>query len=134
MLKRLIIFTVLLLGLATVIFIAQKWYLESIDEKLSYSINAIYLFHFLAFLIIVVSVELLSKRLPDQVGYFYLASVFVKIGLFVLVFKDTLFADSPMNFLERISIVIPFFMFLVFEAIYCGRLMNAVDNESNSKG
>lgn len=134
MLKRLLAFTILMLGLATAIFFTQKWYLESIEETLSYSINAIYLFHFLAYIVIVLSVELLSKRLPDQVGYFYLASVFVKIGLFVLVFKDTLFADSPMNFLERISIVIPFFMFLVFEAIYCGRLMNAVDNESNSKG
>jgi hypothetical protein len=132
MFKRLIIFTLLSVGIATAILFAQKWYIGSVDETLTYSINSIYLFHFVAFIVIVVSVELLSKRLPDQVGYFYLASVFVKIGLFVLVFKGTIFSDAPMSFLERISIIIPFFMFLVLEAIYSGRLMNAADNESNS--
>ncbi|SMG21213.1 hypothetical protein SAMN05661096_01161 [Marivirga sericea] len=134
MFKRLIIFTLLSVGLASAILFIQKWYISSIDETLTYSINSIYLFHFIAFIIIVLSVELLSQRLPDQVGYFYLASVFVKIGLFVLVFKDTIFASSPLNFLERISIIIPFFMFLVLEAIYSGRLMNAANNESDSKG
>jgi hypothetical protein len=133
MFKRLIIFTLLCIGIAIAVLFVQKWYLGSIDETLSYSIDSIYLFHFIAFIVIVLSVELLSKRLPDQVGYFYLASVFVKIGLFVLVFKDTIFSDSPMSLLERISIIIPFFMFLVLEAIYSGRLMNEVDNESNSE-
>ncbi|WP_375579938.1 DUF6168 family protein [Marivirga tractuosa] len=134
MLKRLIISTLFSVAIATAVLFTQKWYIDSVNEALSYSINSIYLFHFIAFIAIIFSIELLSKKLPDQVGYFYLASVFVKIGLFVLVFKDTLFSDSPLNFLERISIIIPFFMFLVMEAIYSGRLMNAVDNESNSKG
>lgn len=125
MIKRLILFTIAIVILATSVLLIQKWYISSQGENLSYSLNAIYIFHFIAYLIIVVVVELLSKKLPNQVGFFYLASVFIKIGFFVLIFKDAIFAENPMNFLERISIIIPFFMFLVFEAIYSGKLMNA---------
>ncbi|ADR22544.1 hypothetical protein MATR_36100 [Marivirga tractuosa] len=125
MIKRLVIFTIAIMVIATSVLFCQKWYISSQAESLSYSLNAIYIFHFIAYLIIVVAVELLSKKLPNQVGFFYLASVFIKIGFFVLIFKDAIFAEIAMNFLERISIIIPFFMFLVFEAIYSGRLMNA---------
>jgi CDP-diglyceride synthetase len=125
MIKRLVFFTLAIAVLATSVLFSQKWYISSQNESLSYSLNAIYYFHFVAYLIIVVSVEFLSKKMPNQVGFFYLASVFIKIGFFVLIFKDTIFAENAMNFLERISIIIPFFMFLIFEAIYSGKLMNA---------
>jgi hypothetical protein len=125
MIKRLIIFTLAIVVLATSMLLVQKWYISSQGESLTYSLNAIYYFHFAAYLIIVLAVELLSKKMPTQVGFFYLASVFIKIGFFVLLFKDVIFSESPMSFLGRISIIIPFFMFLVFEAIYSGKLMNA---------
>ncbi len=124
MIKRLLFFTLAIVVLAISVLFLQNWYISTQEESLSYSLNSIYYFHFAAYLIIVVAVELLSKKLPNQVGFFYLASVFIKIGFFVLIFKDTIFAENPMNFLERISIIIPFFMFLIFEAIYSGRLMN----------
>ena len=127
MYKRFILFALLSIALAISALFVQKWYITNQNEVLTYSLDSVYIFHFISFVFIIGSVELLSKKLPDQVGYFYLASIFVKIGLFVLLFKDTIFSDSPMNFLERISIIIPFFMFLVFEAIYSGRLMNAKD-------
>jgi hypothetical protein len=125
MIKRLIFFTIAIIVLATSVLLIQKWYVSSEGESLSYSLNAIYYFHFAAYLIIVVAVELLNKKLPNQVGFFYLASVFIKIGFFVLLFKGAIFSESPMSLLERVYIIIPFFMFLVFEAIYSGKLMNA---------
>lgn len=111
MIKRILFFTIAIVVLATSVLFIQKWYISSQAESLTYSLTAIYIFHFIAYLIIVVSVELLSKKLPNQVGFFYLASVFIKIGFFVLIFKDAIFAENPMNFLERISIIIPFLCF-----------------------
>ena len=125
MTKRLLFFTTAIVVLATSVLFVQKWYISSVGESLSYSLNSIYYFHFAAYLIIVLAVELLNKRMPNQVGFFYLASVFIKIGFFMLLFKDVIFAENPMGFLERISIIIPFFMFLIFEAVYSGKLMNA---------
>jgi hypothetical protein len=72
-------------------------------------------------------VELLSAKLPNQVGYIYLSSVFVKIGIFVLVFKSIIFSIEVLPMSERISIVIPMFIFLIIEAIYSGRIMNAIN-------
>jgi len=125
MTKRLLFFTTAIVVLATSVLFVQKWYISSVGESLSYSLNSIYYFHFAAYLIIVLAVELLNKKMPNQVGFFYLASVFIKIGFFMLLFKDVIFAENPMGFLERISIIIPFFMFLIFEAVYSGKLMNA---------
>jgi len=125
MTKRLLFFTTAIVVLATSVLFVQKWYISSVGESLSYSLNSIYYFHFAAYLIIVLAVELLNKRMPNQVGFFYLASVFIKIGFFMLLFKDVIFAENPMGFLERISIIIPFLMFLIFEAVYSGKLMNA---------
>ncbi|MTI20137.1 hypothetical protein E1176_03820 [Fulvivirga sp. RKSG066] len=84
-----------------------------------------YVFHFVSYLVICLSIEALFKKLPSQVGYAYLASVFIKIGVFVLVFKSTIFGLEAMTMPERLSIVIPMFIFLIFEATYCGRLMNS---------
>lgn len=129
MFKRFIVFTLITVALAVTTLLIQKWYISNQEQDLSYSLNSVYTFHFVVFIFIIGAVELLSKKLPDQVGYFYLASIFVKIGLFVLVFKNTVFSDTPLNLLERISIIIPFFMFLVLEAIYSGRIMNEHDNK-----
>jgi hypothetical protein len=125
MTKRLLFFTTAIVVLATSVLFVQKWYISSVGESLSYSLSSIYYFHFAAYLIIVLAVELLNKKMPNQVGFFYLASVFIKIGFFMLLFKDVIFAENQMDFLERISIIIPFFMFLIFEAVYSGKLMNA---------
>jgi len=124
MLKKLIYYSLPVVILAISVLFIQQSYIEAQDEILPYSLYSIYVFHFIAYLIIVIGIEFLSKKLPNQVGFFYLASVFIKIGFFVLIFKDSIFAEDPMSFLGRISIIIPFFMFLIFEAIYSGKLMN----------
>ncbi|ELR69897.1 hypothetical protein C900_04600 [Fulvivirga imtechensis AK7] len=95
------------------------------DQTLAFSLVAMYLFHFISYVIICLSVEYLNAKLPSQVGYAYLASVFIKIGVFVLVFKSTIVGAEDLTLVERLYIIIPMFLFLVLEAIYCGRLMNA---------
>ncbi|MBL6449927.1 hypothetical protein JMN32_26680 [Fulvivirga sp. 29W222] len=94
-------------------------------EEMAFSLLGMYIFHFSAYFIICLSVELLYTRLPSQVGYAYLASVFIKIGVFVLVFKSAIFGAEDLSMAERLSIVVPMFLFLIFEATYCGRLMNS---------
>ncbi|MTI25553.1 hypothetical protein E1163_11415 [Fulvivirga kasyanovii] len=94
-------------------------------EEMTFSLSGMYIFHFIAYFVICLSVELLNTRLPSQVGYAYLASVFIKIGVFVLIFKSAIFGANELNMTERLSVVVPMFVFLIFEAIYCGRLMNS---------
>lgn len=125
MIKRFLSFTLLVLILSVALYFCQHYLLNSQEQKLAFSLTNMYLFHFISYVIICLSVEFLNTKLPSQVGYAYLASVFIKIGVFVLVFKSTILRAEDLSMAERLSIVAPMFLFLVLEAIYCGRLMNA---------
>ena len=125
MIKRFFSFTILVLILSVALYVAQHYLLNPLEQKLTFSLEGMYLFHFISYVIICLSVEYLNTKLPSQVGYAYLASVFIKIGVFVLVFKSTIFNAEILSMAERLSIIVPMFLFLVLEAIYCGRLMNA---------
>lgn len=124
MIKKLVLFALAVGILMTSVFFLQEWFISFRGKTLSYSLLSIYYFHFVAFVIIVGSVGLLSNIVPNQVGFVFLAGIFVKIGFFVMIFNDTVFGDIPLEMHERIAIIIPFFMFLVAEALYSGMIMN----------
>lgn len=125
MIKRFLSFTLLVVMITVILYVVHIYALDYVGQETAFSLMGMYTFHFVAYLIICLSVEYLYTRLPSQVGYAYLASVFIKIGVFVLVFKSTIFGAEELNMAERLSIVVPMFLFLVFEATYCGRLMNS---------
>ena len=55
--------------------------------------------------------ELVYLALPAQVGYAFLASVFLKMGFFVLIFKNSLFGEVELAMFERVSLIVPLFSF-----------------------
>lgn len=111
--------------ITVILYVTHIYLLDYAGEEMTFSLLGMYIFHFVAYFVICLSVELLYTRLPSQVGYAYLASVFIKIGIFVLIFKSAIFGANELNMTERLSVVVPMFVFLIFEAIYCGRLMNS---------
>lgn len=123
MMKRYLSFALIVLLLTAVGYTTQ--YYITAEANIALPIFKMYVFHLAACLIICLLIELLSVQLPTQVGYAYLASIFVKIGIFVLLFKPVLFGGSNLSMPEKLSIVIPLFLFLTLEAYYCGRLMGS---------
>jgi len=124
MTKRLLSFALGITILSVLLYLGHSFLLAHFGESISFALRSVYYFNALACVIICICVELLFTRLPSQVGYAYLASIFIKIGLFVLIFKNTLFPDGEFPMSERLSIVVPMMVFLIVEAVYCGRLMN----------
>jgi hypothetical protein len=68
---------------------------------------------------------MVSWKLPSQAGYAYLASMFLKIGFFVMIFQSTIFSDIELEKFERVSLIIPLFLFLIIEAVAVSRLLNS---------
>lgn len=94
-------------------------------ETLSFSLFSVYLFHFIAAIIVYISVEIVADKLPNQAGYAYLTLMFFKIGAFVLIFQSSVFANENLTQMERIGLVIPLFLFLITEAIAVSKLLNS---------
>lgn len=126
MIKRFTQFTAITLLLAMLLYVVQQFFIGRSGNEISYELWGVYLFLIISYVLIVLGVEFLSRKMPNQVGFFYLASVFVKIGFFILTFSNVLFAEVELTLPERIHLIVPFMLFLIVEAVYSGKLMNMV--------
>lgn len=125
MIKRILFFTVTAVVLYLISYYTNAYVLSSKEITTSFSLHSVYLFHVAAAIIVYSIIELVAEKLPNQAGYAYLASIFLKIGFFVLIFQDTIFTNDNLTKPERISLVIPLFLFLITEAIGVSKLLNS---------
>lgn len=124
MIKRILYLIVTVIILFLVSYSAHDYVLTLKEIKLPYSLLSIYIFHVIATIIIYVSLEFLADNLPNEAGYGYLAFMLLKIGFFLLIFQDTVFGEDKLVKLEKVSLVIPLFIFLATEAIVVSKLLN----------
>ena len=124
MIKRILVFLAAIFIVFAVSYFTHDYVLQLKEVSLSYSLFSVYLFHVVSVVIVYAIVELVAYKLINQAGYAYLVSVFLKIGFFVLIFKTSVFANEALTKPERISLVIPLFLFLISEAIAVSKLLN----------
>lgn len=125
MTKRILYFLAAIFVVFSVSYFPHNYILQSKNIALSYSLFSVYLFHLISAIIVYGIVELVASKLVNQAGYAYLASVFLKIGFFVLIFKASVFANEELTKPERFSLIIPLFLFLISEAIAVSKLLNS---------
>ncbi len=124
MIKRLMFFLASMAVLFIGAFMLHTYGVNTGEYELVFSLLGVYSFHFVAAIIVYTIVEVTANKLPTQAGYAYLASIFLKIGFFVLIFQATVFTETPLTKVERISLVIPLFLFLIAEAVFVSKLLN----------
>ncbi len=121
MIKRIIVVTLLMLLAFT---ISYSIHVNVLTKNLSFSLLGVYLFHTIGAFFVYSVVEVVSSKLPNQVGYAYLMMVFLKIGAFILLFQTEVFVKDALSQAERISLVVPLFLFLIAEALAVGKRLN----------
>lgn len=125
MIKRVLYFIVAIILLFLISYNGHDYILNLREIELSYSLFSVYSFHVIATIIVYVSLEILADNLPNEAGYGYLALMLLKIGFFLLIFQDAVFPEEKLIKLERVSLVIPLFLFLTTEAIVVSKLLNS---------
>lgn len=125
--KRILVFTVIVILLFLVSYFTNQYLVETNNSVLQFPLLNVYLFLAIATLVIYVLIELVIKHLPNESGYLYLALTMVKMGIFVLLFQESIFSEQPLSKSDKFSLVIPFFIFLLAEAIAVAKLLNAKD-------
>ncbi|AUS05088.1 DUF6168 family protein [Pseudotamlana carrageenivorans] len=121
MIKRILVFTLCILLLFAISLSVHSYF---ISQPIAFQLWQVYLYHAVAALIVYVSIEGVSRTLPNQAGYAYLALMLFKIGIFVFVFKDSVFENEALTRTERVALVVPLFLFLTAEAIGVAKLLN----------
>ena len=121
LLKYILVFTLLFFGGSYL----HSFFLEQIHKSISFSIEKIYLFHFIFSLLICVLFLLLtkSKKFKDQLGFLYLATLLLKLFFFLILFQNIVFSEVALLKIERISLLIPVILFLSFEVFYISKIL-----------
>lgn len=125
MIKRIIGYLLIACCVFAIAFIIHDYSLNMKELYLSYSLLSVYLFNFIASMVIYTAIEVLAEKLPSQAGYGFLACVFLKIGFFVVLFQDTVFSEVRLEMYQRLSLIVPFFMFIIMESIAISKLLNS---------
>lgn len=121
MIKRVLTVFIICMLIAICACIINK---QLLDTTTRFSIDAVYSFHAIATFTIYLTVNLVYKNLPNQAGYVYLISVFIKMGVFVLLFNTSVFALDALTKPEKTTLIIPLFLFLFTEAFLITKLLN----------
>lgn len=122
--KRIIKFSLIALILFAITYSVNLILLEKSDLETHLPVLGMYLYHSISGLIVYILIEVVFSRMPDQTGFAFLASVFLKIGFFILIFSSYIYSDSALLVQDKLTIVIPFFTFLLLEAFFSFKLLN----------
>ena len=124
--KRLIVFFITILILFLAVYFPHAYIIRGVagDYPVMFQM---YLFHALSSIIVYVFIELVFSKIPDQTGFAFLASVFIKVGFFMLFFSGYVYKDQPLEVFEKMAIVTPFFLFLITESIFSFKLLNKAE-------
>ncbi len=121
MIRRIFVFALCAALLFAIAFFVHNHFVDIQSFKLW----QVYVFHAVASFVIYASVEFMSDFRPSQAGYVYLTFTFVKLGLFVLVFKNEVFENDVLTMVDRVALVVPLFLFLTLEAVGVSKLLNS---------
>ena len=124
MIKRILIYFLIAGMLFSLSFSINSYLLKEFNVVSSFSLFSVYLFHVIASLIVYGMIELAAKYMPDQAGFAYLIGVFVKMGFFMILFGSVVFGELELQKIERLSLIVPLFLYLITEAIASAKLLN----------
>jgi len=115
--KRLVVFNGITLLLGVILFFAHSAVLKSLEFELPFSLASIYLFFVVSAVLIITGIEFLFKYLPASTGYAFLVGVFLKMGLFIIIFFSQGMGKANLTMTDKLSLLIPLFTFMSVETI-----------------
>ena len=107
-------------------FFLHEFTLEKLEIEIVFSLKKVYLFHLGFSLLICVNFTIFSTvdKIFQQLGFIYLATIFLKIVVFNVIFYNPIFSKEDLDFASRISFFIPMIVFLSTEAVFVVKILN----------
>lgn len=125
MIKALIIYVISFTVLFLALQYSQELILNHRNSSVRFELWTTNLFFALASLLICVHLQIFSsiKRLERHLGFIYLPTLFIKGILFFIAFKQSVFGIDVLSLTERVSLLIPFLLFLGLEVLFVVKIL-----------
>lgn len=124
--NKLISFSTILIPFSLILFALQYFIVNKLDSDLSlfYSTWSVYVFHFIATLLVYLSVLFVNKTFSDKTGFAFMACGLIKM-MASLVFLLPLIQNKEIDAINDVlAFFIPYFLFLLLETIYVVKVLN----------
>jgi len=118
--KRLLVFNGIIIAVAVLMAVLQSSFFS---WNLPFSVVSLYVFFGISSVVIVSGIELLYTIMPNNAGYGFLVGMFVKMGLFMMLFYSKMLELKNILFVDKIYILIPLFVFLFLETLVVTNLL-----------
>lgn len=104
----------------------HTYFLEKEAIELQFSLHTIYLFHVVFTFVVIGVFNFISKKKEffEQLGFIYLGVLVFRIVLFCGFFYNLVFTSVDLSIIERISLLIPVAIFLIFEVYFIAKILN----------
>ncbi len=126
MIKSLLLYTSVFVGVFLIAFGLHEGYLENNQIEVPFSLKKVYLFHLGFSLLICINFKLFSvvNKIFVQLGFIYLVTIVIKFVLFGVIFYQSIFNQENLIQEARISLLIPTILFLLTEAFFVVKILN----------
>ena len=118
--KRLLVFNAIIVVVAVLMSTLQSSFFS---WNLPFSEVSLYLFFGISSIIIVSGIELLYTIMPNNAGYGFLVGMFIKMGLFMMIFYSKMLELKTILLIDKMFILIPLFVFLFLETLVVSNLL-----------
>ena len=118
--KRLLVFNSIIVSVAIVMCFIQSFLF---DWNLPFTEVSLYVFFGISSVVIVTGIELLFTVMPNNAGYGFLVGMFVKMGLFMMIFYSKMLELKTILLIDKMFILIPLFVFLFLETLVVSNLL-----------
>jgi hypothetical protein len=118
--KRLLVFNGVIVAVAIVMCFIQS---ILFDWNLPFTEVSLYVFFGISSVVIVTGIELLFTVMPNNAGYGFLVGMFVKMGLFMMIFYSKMLELKTILLIDKMFILIPLFVFLFLETLVVSNLL-----------
>jgi len=132
MIKDLIIYCIVFISLYFIGLYSHQEILANTAIDISFSLDKIYLFHAFFSGLICINLRLASTvdKLSVQLGILYLATFIIKPILFGIFFYNPIFTIKKLTLAERLSLLIPLFIYLLTEVVFIAKILNKKDTKT----
>lgn len=114
----------------SVVVFAIHLALDSIFSLLSYySIFSIYAFHVISALVVAAVIQLVHANYKDYAGFAFMGTSLLKMLAAILFLLPGFLSEDKPSFTNILNFFIPYFLFLIFEAIQVIKLINSKESD-----
>lgn len=109
----------------SVVIFFIHWALDSLFSIITYySIGSIYLFHVISALVVVGIIQLVYANSKDHAGYAFMGTSLLKMLAAIFFLLPGFLSEDKPSFANIMNFFVPYFLFLIFEAIQVIKLIN----------